>query len=96
MPGTGLEPACLAALAPKASVSANSTIPASLLMSCCGDFLRLGQYIKARSVNEDGDQLTDCFQGLGARMADKKMDPLLTADPSQLKRSANRSELLHG
>jgi hypothetical protein len=28
VPGTGLEPACLAALAPKASVSANSTIPA--------------------------------------------------------------------
>jgi hypothetical protein len=28
VPGTGLEPACLAALAPKASVSASSTIPA--------------------------------------------------------------------
>jgi hypothetical protein len=28
VPGTGLEPACLSALAPKASVSANSTIPA--------------------------------------------------------------------
>jgi hypothetical protein len=35
VPGTGLEPACLAALAPKASVSASSTIPACHAEASC-------------------------------------------------------------
>ena len=37
MPGAGFEPACLAALAPKASVSASSTTPAYLSEEGIGD-----------------------------------------------------------
>src|SRR5580700_11414683 len=73
VPGTGLEPACLAALAPKASVSASSTIPACHAEASCegrGTSPKpLAQYIKSHARR-------------------KKMDPLLTADPSQLKRDA--------
>jgi hypothetical protein len=73
VPGTGLEPACLAALAPKASVSASSTIPA-----CHATHL-------AKVVTAFAKTACSVYQ---VPYGTKKMDPLLTADPSQLKRAA--------
>ena len=75
VPGTGLEPACLAALAPKASVSASSTIPA-----CHTDAAaKVGtNFAKNRPLS------------ISSPIHDKKMDPLLTADPLQLNQLANR------
>jgi hypothetical protein len=75
VPGTGLEPACLAALAPKASVSANSTIPACPLLTQ----LRRLRYLRQ-------NRLLSISRDTGH----KKMDPLLTADPLQLNQLANR------
>ena len=66
MRGTGLEPACLAALAPKASASANSAIPAqiSFMVSPLA-------VVWARSTHLAAVSLTPSLRGRRERIAAK-------------------------